>query len=193
VAGNLTNTNSKALCAISKKAAWFAGHLAVVYLTVKVCTPWLAGRVHDLLLSSSGDPGESQFQFLFSHLLALSFIPGFLAGLVSFKYRHTIALFVWVVPGVILAYQFYAFPASALESHTAVAYHEYFGGDFMIPEYQNYRDLFVIASTNADLLRGVEQVRFTAPFYTAIAYSLANLITLWVASCRGRISQKAPT
>jgi hypothetical protein len=163
----------------SKNAlAWFALHLAVVYFSARECTPWFAGRFHDLIVPLfHPEDTVSRLQYLFSHLLAFSFVPGFLAGLASYKNRHAAAMFVWVIPASVLAYQFFTFPASIFQSRAVTAWHEYFGGGFVVPEYRDYLEMFILGARNSDMVRGMDQARFTAPFYAGVAYSLASFLS----------------
>jgi hypothetical protein len=103
-------------------SAWqvvrFGLHLSAVYLTVHFCSIWLAGRFHDWAVPLV-DPGNgtSTLQFVFTHLFAFTFIPGFAVGLVNAKYCHKVALFVWTIPATILAYKFSTFPTTVFQSH----------------------------------------------------------------------------
>jgi hypothetical protein len=151
-------------------------HVAAVYVIVHVTTLWLAGRVRDTLLPliQQRPPAESSFQFAFSHLLFFSFFPAVIVGFAYAQwYPHRVALFVWAVPFAILAYEFSAFPAGVLENHFAVAFHEYFGGGFVIGEFHSYRELFALAAS-PDMRRGMQQLNFTAPLYAGIGYSLGT-------------------
>lgn len=156
---------------------WFLFHLAAVYAIVQFVTPWLAGWTHGTLLPLLRQPTPSgRFEFFFSHILVFSFIPAFLSGLVNARFRHKAAQFVWLVPAVILAYKFATFPApSVFQSQFSAAFHQYFGGGFLIPESHNFQELFSYGS-NADEMRGMAQQQFTAPFYAGIAYSVAAWI-----------------
>ncbi len=81
---------------------------------------------------------SGRFEFLFSHILAFSFIPTFLFGMINAKFKHKAAQFVWFVPAAILAYEFATFPTtSVFQSHFPAAFHQYFGGGFLIPEYHD--------------------------------------------------------
>ena len=158
---------------------WFLVHLAAVYTIVKFVTPWLAGWTHGTLLPQLQHPTSSgRFEFFFSHILAFSFIPAFLSGLVNARFKHKAAQFVWLVPAAILAYKFATSPApSVFQSQFSAAFHQYFGGEFVIPEFHDFHDLFSTGS-NADVWRGVAQHQFTAPFYAGVAYSAAAWIGL---------------
>jgi hypothetical protein len=158
---------------------WFLVHLAAVYAIVQVVTPWLAGWTHGTLLPLLRHPTSSgRFEFFFSHILAFSFIPAFLSGLINARFKHKAARFVWLVPAIILAYKFVTFPApSVFQSQFSAAFHQYFGGDFLIPESHNFQELFSFGS-NADEMRGMAQHQFTAPFYAGVAYSVAAWIGL---------------
>jgi hypothetical protein len=147
-------------------------HLAALYVTVNICSPWLAGTVYNFVMPALGiSRTGSSFQFLFSHLVAFSFIPAFISGFINAKYRHVVALLVWTVPTAVLAYKFATFPASVFESRFMAALHHYFGGSFFIPEFHTYSDLFRYVAPGLDASRGMDQLRFTAPVYAGIAYS----------------------
>jgi hypothetical protein len=161
-----------------RRTLWFLLHLAAVYILVEFFTPWLAGWTRGTLMPLLQHPTSSgRFEFLFSHILALSFIPAFLSGLVNARFRHKAAQYVWLVPAAILAYKFATFPAlSVLQSPFKAAFHQYFGEGFVVPEFRNWHDLFSIAGSNYDMTRGMAQLRFTAPFYAGVGYSLAAWI-----------------
>jgi len=175
---SLSATKSTPPQAIVWKVLWFVVHLAVVYLLVTSLTPWLAGWVQGVLLPKLGRPKSvSQFQFLFSHLLVLSFVPAFVTGLANVRFKQEVAAYVWLVPSAILAYKFLTLPtASVFQSHAMSAFHQYFGGEFLIPEYRNWQEFWPIAASNADMERGMAQLHFTAPFYAGVAYSIAGWI-----------------
>jgi hypothetical protein len=170
-----------------RQVLWFLLHLAAVYVLVQFFSPWLAGWTRGTLLPLLQHPTSSgRFEFLFSHIFALSFFPAFLSGLINAGFRHKAAQFVWLVPAAILAYEFATFPAaSVLQSQFSAAYHQYFGTGFVVPEFRNWHDLFSIAGSNSDMTRGMAQFRFTAPFYAGIGYSLAA----WI-GCRTGLSRK---
>jgi hypothetical protein len=166
---------------------WFGVELAAVYVLVELIVPWLAGWTRNTLLpilqhtTSSG-----RFQFLFSHIFELSFIPAFVLGLINSRFRREASQFVWVIPAAILAYKCVTFPSpSVFQSRFAAAFHQYFGRGFVIPEFWNWRQLYSIATSNADMARGMAQLRFTGPFYAGVAYSVAA----WI-GCRTRPSRR---
>lgn len=115
-------------------------------------------RNSELLDPASGGVDESQaaavlrhptssgsLEFMFSHILAFSFIPAFLTGLINARFKHKVAGFVWVVPTMILAYKFATFPSpSALQGHFSAAFHQYFAGGFMIREFRDWPDFWSI-------------------------------------------------
>jgi hypothetical protein len=154
---------------------WLLVHLAAVYAIVNFVTPWLAGWARGRLLPLLHHPSSSgSFEFFFSHVFAFSFIPAFLTGLANAKFRHKAAQFVWIVPAVILAYKFVTFPApSVFQSRFPAAFHQYFGGGFAIPEYRDWHEFWSIVRSNPDMTRGMAQVRYTAPVYAGVAYSVA--------------------
>jgi hypothetical protein len=88
-----------------------------------------------------------------------------------------VAAYVWLVPGAILAYKLLTFPTvSVLQGHAMSAFHQYFGGGFLIPEYRNCQEFWSVTASNADMERGMAQLHFTAPFYAGVAYSIAGWI-----------------
>lgn len=158
------------------RVLWFLIHLGVVYVLAIYCTPWLAGWVRGTLIPLLNIRIlSSHFEFLFSHLMLLTFIPAFVAGVVNGKFRHRVAEYVWLPPALILAFKIATFPKTGsvlFPSHSFPALHEYFGGDFMIPGATSWQE-FWMAAGSSDMARGMAQLQFTAPVYAGIAYSLA--------------------
>ena len=113
---------------------------------------------------------------MFSNLLTLTLIPGLCVGFINAKYKHKAALFVWIVPTVVLMYHLFAFPTAVFQDHWSSAFRYYFAGGFQISEFYSYRDLFTKIAGSADLRRGLAQLNSTGPFYAAIGYSLAALL-----------------
>lgn len=167
------------------QALWFLLHLAAVYALVKFCTPWLSGWTAGKVLPLLQHPTSSgPFQFLFSHLFEFSFFPAFLLGLINSRLKHKAAQFVWLVPTVILAYKFGTFPApSVFGSQLSGAFHQYFAGGFLLPGSWALSDMRDFGSP--DMLRGLAQIEFTAPFYAGVGYSIAS----WL-GCRTDLSRK---
>jgi hypothetical protein len=166
---------------------WFLLDLAAVYVLVELIVPWLTGWTRNRLLPNLQHPSPSgRFEFAYSHILAFSFIPAFLLGLINARFRRKAAQFLWLVPAAILAYKFVTFPSpSVFQSQFSAAFHQYFGGGFVIPEFRNWQEFASIATSNADMTRGMVQLRFTAPFYAGVGYSLAA----WI-GCRIQPSRK---
>ena len=174
--GSQAVADSAPQASVARQCVRYALHVAAVYLIVNVTTLWLAGRVHDTLLPliQQRPPAESSFQFAFSHLLFFSFFPALIVGFAYAQWwPHRVALFVWAVPFVILAYKFFAFPVGVFENRFVVAFHEYFGSGFVIGEFHSYRELFALA-TSPEMRRGMQQLNFTAPLYAGIAYSIGT-------------------
>jgi hypothetical protein len=165
------------------QALWFLLHLA--YALVKFCTPWLAGWTAGKVLPLLQHPTSSgPFQFLFSHLFGFSFFPAFLLGLINARFKHKSAQFIWLVPTVILAYKFVTFPApSVFASQFSAAFHQYFAGGFLLTGSWTSSGLELAISP--DILRGLAQIEFTAPFYAGVGYSIAA----WM-GCRTDLSRK---
>jgi hypothetical protein len=154
---------------------------------VELIVPWLAGWAHNTLLRVLQHPIPSgRFQFLFSNILELSFIPAFVLGLPNAGFGRKAAQFVWLIPAAILAYKFVTFPPpSVFQSRFAAAFQQYFARGFVIPEFRSWRELYSIATSASDMTRGMAQLRFTGPFYAGVAYSVAA----WIC-CRIRLSRK---
>jgi|SRR5215469_1232269 len=154
---------------------WFLLHLAAVYLIVNFATPYLAGWTRGVLLPLLHYPTTSStFQFFFSHLIAFSFVPAFLTGLANARFKHRVAEYVWLVPVAVLTYKFATFPApSVFQSRFDAAVHQYFAGGFLISEYHDWHEFWSIVASNSDTLRGMAQLRYTAPVYAGIGYSIA--------------------
>jgi hypothetical protein len=157
---------------------WFGVHLGAVYLIVHFCTPWLAGWVRWKVLPFLQQPttSSSGTEFLFSHIFALSFFPALAAGMITSKWKHRSAEWVWVVPTSILFYKLLAFPsvASVLgQNESWPAFHHYFGGGFLLPQTNNWKDFWTVVGSNG-AARLFDQLNFTAPFYAGIAYSMAT-------------------
>jgi hypothetical protein len=76
-----------------------------------------------------------------------------------------------------LIYKLLTFPsASSVLAQRASwpAFHHYFGGGFLIPSTNNWKDFWMLVGTSDDTARGLDQLNFTAPFYAGIAYSMAT-------------------
>ena len=182
----LTSDSSKAVI-VGWHVVRFLLHLSAAYVIASSCPPRLAGWTRTSLLPLLEVPtSSSNLQFLFSHIFEFSFIPALIAGLANAKFNHKAAQYVWLVPTIVLAYKFVTFPIaprSVLDSAPSVfptfsaAFHQYFAGDFLIGGYRDWRDFWGMVSSNPDMMRGMTQLRVTAPFYAGIGYSL----TAWSA------------
>jgi len=155
----------------------FFVHLTAVYVIVNFCTPWLAGWTRGRLLPFLGHPTSSGgLEFLFTHIFAFSFFPALLAGMNNEKFKHRAAEFVWLVPTAILTYKVLTFTSTTLvfaQNGSWPAFHHYFGGGFLIPHTNNWKDFWTVVGSNGDAPRGMDQLKFTAPFYAGVAYSVA--------------------
>lgn len=170
----------------------FVLHLGALYATVFFCTPWLAGWTRETVLPVLQQPTSSnRFQFLFSHIPAFSVVPAFVAGLImNAKLRHRVARLVWLIPAMILLYKFITFPVpSVLQGQIPAAFHYYFEGGFLVPEFREWRELVSNASFDSDMKRGIAQLNFSAPFYGGIAYSVAAWLCLHIDLTRKRSSE----
>jgi hypothetical protein len=150
---------------------WFPLHQAAVYLLAEYGIVALSAQIHNVVLPVLQIPSpESRLQFLFNHFPMFCAICGIVIGGVAASYRHRSALMVWLLPAVILGYELAIFPAGLYQDHWALASRHYFAGGFLIPEFQNFKEMF--RNWNSDNSRGIDQLRFTAPFYVGVAYSI---------------------
>ncbi len=160
---------------VARTLVEFLLHLAAVYLIAHFAVLWLSAQAHNVILPLLRLPSrESRFAFAFNHLPLLSVLCGLTAGITAAKHSHRVAQLVWVVPAIILAYKFATYPASVFENHFSVAFHYYLSGGFLIPEFRNYDEMF--AGWNPDYVRGLDQLKFTAPVYVSIAYCFASWV-----------------
>jgi hypothetical protein len=113
---------------------------------------------------------------LFSHLLVFSLVPAFLTGLANARFKQKITEFTWVVPTLVLAYKLVTFsaPTSVPAVQSWAVFHQYFGGGFLIPEYRSWHEFWRITQSNPDMIRGMAQHTFTAPFYAGLGYSVGG-------------------
>jgi hypothetical protein len=151
----------------------FLLHLAIIYVLAKFVVAWIAGIIYGVILPHIGMPSnDSRFGFSFNHILLCSVLCGFLSGVLLARYNQGAAWLVWIVPAGILAYRFATFPSTLFENHFAVAFHHYFAGGFLIPEFHSYREMF--QGWNSELARGIDQLLFAAPVYVGVAYGAAG-------------------
>ena len=148
----------------------YALNLAAVYGVVYTTTLGLALRVYKVLPLFRP---ETPLEFVFSNLFLFSFFPALLVGFAYAQwYPHRVALFVWAIPFVILAYQFLTFPTPLDPGDFRAPFHEYFGGGFFIPQVHSYRELFALD----DMRRGMLQLTVTAPVYAGVGYSIGAFL-----------------
>ena len=157
-------------------------HLAAVYAIVQFVTLRLAGVTHGTILPflQERPPSVSVFQFAFSHLFAFSFFHALILGFLysEWWFRNRVAVFVWIVPVAVLFYKFATYPTTIFQNNFAVAFHEYFAGGFVIPEFHSYKELFQLVAPNPDAMRGMEQLRYTAPVYAATGYGIGTWLAI---------------
>jgi len=142
---------------VGRQILRFFGHSAIVYVTAEFGPFWFAAFLHRSSLRSPG----TELRFVLSHLILLSTIPSFVAGMLNARFRHVVAYYVWILPAVVLVSKMvYSFPEIVFEYQIGPALHYYFGTRF-------------VASNIQDTVRGIDQLADTAPLYAAIAYSFA--------------------
>jgi len=83
---------------------------------------------------------------------------------------------VWVVPTLILGYRFITYPSTLFQDHFAAAFHHYLAAGFLIPEFHTYGEMF--GAWGPEYVRGLDQMRYTAPTYVGVAYSVAGWIAM---------------
>jgi len=159
---------------VARQIGWFGVHLVVVYLCAWNCPFWIAAIVKLSRTKSLG----GEYQFFFSHLLLLCFIPGFVSGFLNARFRHRVACYVWIVPTVVLAVSVVIqFPEVLFEHELGPALQYYFGSHFNLPEFKTYGELFR-SGYNRDFFRGLAQFQTTAPLYASVAYSFAACLSM---------------
>ena len=126
---------------------------------------------------------RQEMQFIISHLISFSVIPAFVVGLlINAKFRHKAAEYIWIIPVVLLAYEFFfhgpgIYPTMLGDSDFPRALHYFFGGGLPTD----------LTSVDADLSRVFIQIWFTMPVYGAIAYSVGAFLGM---NPRNRALQK---
>jgi len=157
----------------------FLVHLAIIYIVVRTLSPALAGWIQRTFIPlwELSSPPSSGMELLFNHLFVLSFIPAFLASLVCFRFRIRAAQYVWLGPAALLCFKFVTFaPTNGMESRFPAALHYYFASGFTFPDYHSWREFWSVVESHPDLLRGLAQTQYTAPFYAGVGYSFASWI-----------------
>ena len=156
-----------------KHALWFLLQTAIVYLSVNLCTLWLAGWVARTLIPYFRGTGPAAlsagFQLTFSHLFVLSFVPAAVAGSLNARFRQSSAYWVWILPACLLGLAIARFPHSLLDQSWPGISH-YFG-DVAVPEFHSYQEMS--QRMGPWIQRSLDQKNLTAPFYAGIGYSVA--------------------
>jgi len=161
------------------QGVWFIVHLVVVYALALYVTPQFSYWTRDLAWFLTPATTSSRFEFLYSHLFAFSVVPALICGLLDARFGHNSGKYVWIVPTTLLAYRLMSFPTvtSVLLPHSS-AFHHYFGSGFHIPEFHDWHEFWQVVVPNPDYQRGMAQLTFTAPFYTAIGYCTGMWISV---------------
>ena len=139
-------------------------HQAAAYLIVRFCIPYLAFGAAYIPYLNSG--AKDWTQLLFAHMLSFSLFPAFaIALLINRTLRHRSAVYVWVVPMVIFAYEFLfssptVYPTMVFESDFGSAFRMWIGDGYNSPVNAYY------------------QLTFTAPVYVGAAYSFGAWLAL---------------
>lgn len=160
---------------------WFLFDTLGIYAIARLGAPWLVRYMRYIMLLLLGhDSASSGMQLLFSHLLALTFLPGFLIGLINGKFRSKLAIFVWIVPAAVLAYKLLTFSSSisVLEHGQFFAgLQHFFGGNVALPESHTSQS-FLLSASYKDVQKALDQFQFTGPFYVGVGYSIGIWISL---------------
>ena len=139
-------------------------HQIAAYIVVRFCVPLTAMSIARMPYVRSGV--VNWIGFLFDHLLLFSVLPAFLIAMtVNRILKHRPAVYVWVIPLVVFAYEFIfasptVYPTMIRESDFATAFRQWIGDGFKSPVNAYY------------------QIKFTAPVYVAVAYSLGAWLAL---------------
>lgn len=150
-------------------------HLLIVYLLVRGTIFSVSETAYkaDLWINKSHFKTAGFFQFFFSHLPILVIIPAFLAGLmINARFRHKVASYTWILPAAILAVAFLfgpgMYPTMLWDSDFSASFRHFFGSEFQFEARGGGNRIFPLS----DWLRAYDQLLFSMPAYTAIAYSL---------------------
>ena len=160
---------------------WFFLQLVLIYVAVNVFSPRLAYWCRDIFVAvlPVQDP-PSRFEFLFNHIFLFSFLPMFVTGLLMARFNDKAALFAWTLPAAVLLLNLLSFSTkrSVFVAQTGIfpAFHYYFGGGFVVPDFRTWEEFWTVVAPNADYVRGIAQVRITGAFYASVGYSLAAFV-----------------
>lgn len=160
---------------------WFFVQLVLIYVTVTFFSPRVAYWSRDIVVAivRLQDP-PSRFEFLFNHIFLFSFLPLFVTGLLMARLNNKAALFVWTLPAAVLVLSLLSYSAKRSvfvpQTHILPAFHYYFGGGFVVPDFRTWEEFWSVVAPNADYVRGIIQLRTTGPFYAAVGYSLAVFV-----------------
>lgn len=158
-----------------KRIVRYGFHLLMFYEVVRFSTTSLPDILYNAVVfptHGSGPAIPQELAFFLPHLLAFSAIPAFVVGLViNARFRHKAAEYIWIVPVVILTYEFIfhgpeIYPTMLSDSNFPKAFHFFFGGG-LPTDVTNWR---------ADWYRVSAQIRFTAPAYGGLAYSFGAFL-----------------
>lgn len=157
---------------IAGRLAMLALHTLAVYIFAVHFSPWLIGRwftwiAPALQISTTLSPGD----WYLRHLELVSIVPGLLAGYIVARRFWSVASWAFLVPTLVLIYNMlrYEAPSSVLFASSTPAIRYYFDIEQSMPTVMN--------PTSSDPVRLLAQMTITAPFYTAIAYSLGALVS----------------
>jgi hypothetical protein len=84
------------------------------------------------------------------------------------------------VPALVLVFELIAFQgtSSVLDQNRFSAFHYYFGSTFLFPDAHTYgwgsKAYWEAVGSSPDVGRALAQLKFTAPLYASLAYSLAS-------------------
>lgn len=149
----------------------FAIHTLAAYACALYVSPWLVGRwfnwaVPIMHISLT----TKQLDWYLQHLEIVTIIPALIVGYVSYAVTSpvspTAAVWVWIVPALVLTYRMLQFhsPHSVLIGSSMSALRYYFDIMKVMPTREN----FLVT----DPARVLAQEFVTAPFYSGAAYSL---------------------
>ena len=150
----------------------FAFHTTAVAICVIHLSPWLVGRWFVWMRPLTGVPSSASFpaDYYLQHLELISIAPAFAVGYIISRSLPRLAMWVWILPTTILAYQLLTFTdphASVLVSDPWNRFAYFFVTERLMPIFPDLR--------GSDPVRVVKQMTVVAPFYGGMAYSLGAL------------------
>lgn len=145
----------------------FLVHTFAVYLCALHFFPFLAGRLFILAAPFLHSSGLSTGDLYLRHLEFVSIVPALFVGFLAVRQPNSPAIWVWTIPTLVLLFEiirYHGAQCSVLLGCSGSTLRYFF-------EVQRYMPTMVNLP-ESDPSRVLVQMTVTAPFYSAVAYSL---------------------